>query len=203
MLSRSPRSRYLTIAGTIAAIIAVFIVLQSVITIRSMASQHGSRKTYLVVSQDVSAGESLNDVVRSHKMFSGDAPENALNEGNLHSDSFASVDLSAGTIITSHMVSASAADSLGDNDRIVFIPTSDQLSRDVGATADLIAVTTDGFGSDTVAESASILYNLSPVADEDEENRGYFVRVTSDEALSIADALSKGDIRFALVPHND
>ena len=198
MLTRSPRSRFATIVAGLSLAIAIVLTINMMMKLRSQTS-HGSRRSYAIVTQTLHRGDPLGEHYSEHVMFSHDAPSDALTIDEISARSFARVDLAQGTIVTKNMLSKSQVDTSDNDERIVFIPTHEKLVPTLGSHADLIAVDPEGFGADTIATSARILF--FPESDKDES--GYFVSVTQEEALDIAFALTTGEVRFALTPLSD
>ena len=83
----------------------------------------------------------------------------------------------------------------------MFVPTKDKLDSSIGSIADLMYVSPDGYGSETIAYDAKILYEIDKKTDDDsvgDPNPGYFVEISSQEAQDLTTALASGDVRFAL-----
>lgn len=203
MLKRSPKSKIASISGAILVLIAVYITFDSLITLRSLAHNHGTRKGYYVLTHNISRGSMIqNSDFSVHEMFSRDAPNNAFEGNNTPESFYAKFDLVKGSIISSDMTSKKVASTIDEGNRIIFVPTKDSLEESFTNKTDLLSVSPDGFGPITLATDARILFDLTPNTNSDNSqnpNPGYFVEVTELEAGAIAQALSQSDVRFALV----
>ena len=203
MLKRSPRSRLATVLLVVVSIIATYIVLDALLTLRSLAHNHGTRHTYFIVTRNLAKGSVLTSSdFKAHAMFSGDAPTGATT--SQPTKLFTRSDIAEGTILTKNMLSKTAESLIDEDNRILFIPTSDILDESISTTTDLVSVSSDDFGARYIAYDATILFDLSPPdsSQYQENNHGYFVEVTQDEAADITQALSQGDVRFALRRNN-
>ncbi len=203
MLKRSPRSRLATVLFVVVSIIATYIVLDALLTLRSLAHNHGPRHTYFIVTRNLARGSILTSSdFKTHAMFSGDAPTGAIT--SQPTKLFIRSDIAEGTILTKNMMSKTAESLIDEDHRILFIPTSDVFDGSISTTTDLVSVTSDGFGAQYIAYDAKILFDLSPPESSQyqESNPGYFVEVTQEEAADITQALSQGDVRFALRRNN-
>lgn len=198
MLKRSPRSKYFTVALSLACVVIAFIVIDALTTLHSLAHNHGSRVTYYMAATSMSQGDHMNNTdFVAHTMFENDAPTSALT--NIGDENFARYDIAKGTIITKAMVTSREDLTATADERIIFVPTKDVITSLVAQRTDLLAVSANGYSADTVATNARILFDVSPhVGDDGVSNPGYFVAVTDDEATQIALALSTGEIHFAL-----
>lgn len=133
-------------------------------------------------------------------MFARDAPKGAL-VAMPNRKKFAKLDIPKGSILTESMLSQSPIDFSENQKRIIFIPTKDKFSKDISTRADLISVSPDGFGAQTIAADVKIMFDLSAEIQESnsaQDNPGYFVEIDELDAEEIVLALSTGEVRFAL-----
>lgn len=133
-------------------------------------------------------------------MFSKDAPKGAL-ISMPNRRKFAKLDIPKGSILTESMLSQSPIDFSENQKRIIFIPTKDKFSKDISTRADLISVSPDGFGAQTISTDVKIMFDLSAEIQESnstQDNAGYFVEIDELDAEEIVQALSTGEVRFAL-----
>lgn len=192
MLAR-PRlhSRYSIFVGVI-AILAGYLLLDSLWTMNTNTKSYGSRKTYVLINSPINAGSKIEvDSITKKQMFSKDAPPNALEYISLTFETYALVDLPSNIVLTKKMVTKNY-DTIDRDKRLIFVPSDIALGKKENRT-DLIATTE--YGSDIVAENATILRQ------EDTKNKGYFVLVNSDEAAAIAESLAKGEVYFSIFPY--
>jgi hypothetical protein len=201
MLKRSPRSKFVSIFAGIAAVIALYFVITSVTQLYVLSHDHGARKTYAVAKREIHAGDQITkDDVSKQQMFSGDAPTSAITFDAIGSQ-YSQYDMPAGSVILESALAKNYSSTVDSDERIVFIPTKEPLDKNLSNRTDLLAVDSQGFGSTYVARDALILFDVE-TSNDTQKDSGYFVRVTEDEAENIAQALSEGEIHFALVANN-
>ncbi len=203
MLKRSPKSRIINFAIYLIVIVAVFIGADSLLTFRTLANSYGTRDTYLIAKSRIASGSPIKKSELAKKeMFSSDAPQGALKANSIKTTFFAKETIIAETMITKEMVSTSAIDTVNRNNRIMFVPSKDNLNSSIGTLADLISVSPDGYGSEIIAHEAKILFDIDNLElDENLENPspGYFVEITSQEAQDLTFALASGEVYFAIL----
>ena len=202
MLKRSPKSKLATVFIWVMASIALYIGVDSLLTFRSLVNSHGQRKSYLLTKSQLSTGSPIpNSHLATKELFSNDAPSGAIESTALNQQYFAKESIPAGTFLTKSMISKTAIDTIDSDNRIMFVPTKDKLDSSIGSIADLMYVSPDGYGSETIAYDAKILYEIDKKTDDDsvgDPNSGYFVEISSQEAQDLTTALASGDVRFAL-----
>ena len=206
MLKRSPRSKYISIASSLGSVVVIFIMISTITTWRTNTINHGTRSVYYTLKAAFYKGDEITKSdLKAHEMYSKDAPTNAIDEKSLakYSSMYANLELSKNAIFTKEMFVTSIDSTLDEDSRIIFVPSNDVIAPELARFADIIATSSDGYGSEVIASDAEILFDAKPYEKSDDKssqdlNAGYFVRVTSDEANAIANALATGELRLAL-----
>lgn len=204
MLARPPRYRITSVVLCGISIFALYLLLSALWTINMNAHSHGTRKAYLFLKDNVQSGQLLgSEVLIKREIFSNDAPNGAIEFSNSPTKLYAKNDLNKNSYLTKTMV-VNSLDKLSDDDqRIIFIPTTDLLDKNISNKTDLLSFSESGFGAETVANSATILFNDNKSSNNYEKSKGYFVLVSSEEALSISQAIGQGEIHFSLIPKDN
>ena len=207
MLKRSPKSRGTSFLIVALSAIAIFIAVDSLMSLRNIANGHGKRKTYYVLEENKSQGSRITDSdLSAHEMFSNDAPRGSLTESNKLSGRYARYELVKGSILTKRMVSEKVISTIDTGNRIIFVPSKEILDSSISNRADLLSVSVQDYGAQKIASGARILYGLSTKSEmknDQNPNPGYFVEVSEFEASQIAAAISSGEVHFALTQTND
>lgn len=207
MLKRSPRSKYITIASALGSIVIIFIMISTITTWREETINHGTRKVYYTLSTSFMRGDEIDKSdLKAHEMYSKDAPASAIDEKSItkYSSMYANLELAKNSILTKEMFVTSIDSTLDEDARIIFVPSKDEITPELAHYADIIATGSEGYGAEVVAENAEILFDAKPYVKSSSDNAsensnaGYFVRVSSEEAGAIANALSTGDLYLAL-----
>lgn len=207
MLKRSPRSKYISIASAAGSIVIIFIMISTITTWREDTINHGTRKVYYTLKTNFVRGDEISKSdLKVHEMYSKDAPASAVDEKNIakYSSMYANLELAKNSILTKEMFVASIDSTLDEDARIIFVPSKDEISPELAHYADIIATASEGFGPEIVAENAEILFDAKPYVkpssdnSSQDPNAGYFVRVSSEEAGAIANALATGELYLAL-----
>ena len=201
MLKRSPKSKYISIASGISIVIITITIISTVSTWRDQTIEHGERKNYYLLRSNLLKGEKIQtSKLESHQMFANDAPKNAITQASLNKNKV----LFANTNLLKNMTTTSIDATLENDQRIIFIPTTDIINIDLAQYSDIIATIPDGFGSDVIAEDAEIIFDSSLTSSSsatgvtENQDPGYYVIVSSDEALAISTALVTGELHMAL-----
>ena len=207
MLKRSPKSKYISIASGISIVIITITIISTVSTWRDQTIEHGERKNYYLLRSNLLKGEKIQtSKLESHQMFANDAPKNAITQASLNKNKvlFANTNIRKNSILLKNMTTTSIDATLENNQRIIFIPTTDIINIDLAQYSDIIATIPDGFGSDVIAEDAEIIFDSSLTSSSsatgvtENQDPGYYVIVSSDEALAISTALVTGELHMAL-----
>ena len=205
VLKRSPSSKYINIAISFSVLLVIIIIITSLTSWRNQIVEHGVRKQYYILQNNIHAGENISmGKLKPHNMFSKDAPKNAIRVDDLDKNKkiYAKVDVLKNSILLKNMVINTMDESLDGDKRIIFIPTDDKITGSLGRYCDIIANYPEGYGAEIIATDAQIIFDTN--IKEDTKNSGasdiagYFFKVNSDEALSISSALATGEIHLAL-----
>lgn len=204
MLKRSPRSKYMTIVSILGSLIITFIIISTITTWRSDAIEHGARQNYYLLKDSKNKGDEISksDLVK-HEMFENDAPPSAINERQINSSKpmYAKADLPKDVLLTKDMTVPNLESTIDEDLRMIFVPTKDKINANLARHTDIIATDSEGYGSEVIVENAEIVFSAiseskSKTAIDNES--GYFVKVTVDEAQDISTALGTGELHFAL-----
>ena len=199
MLKRSPKSKYISIASGISIVIITITIISTVSTWRDQTIEHGERKNYYLLRSNLLKGEKIQtSKLESHK--------NAITQASLNKNKvlFANTNIRKNSILLKNMTTTSIDATLENDQRIIFIPTTDIINIDLAQYSDIIATIPDGFGSDVIAEDAEIIFDSSLTSSSsatgvtENQDPGYYVIVSSDEALAISTALVTGELHMAL-----